>query len=248
MTSRSRIGASAFSVNDGSDRSAVTVGYHSSWNASLGPPVVAGQLRHHRGEVGAGRVAGDGNPVRVAAQLGGVLADPLQRGPAVVHPGRERMLRGEPVVDGHHDGLGADGVCAGDRIVGVQVAQRETAAVVEDDDRQVAVLGDRRPVDADRDVGELTVPDNAILDAQIRQHFRGCLQLAQLRARDLDAVGGVERHRERVDQCLQRRVDLRSGGGRLRHGPTVRTGSCSAVRSAASPRSMASVAAGTTPA
>ena len=178
MTSRSRIGASAFSVNDGSDRSAVMLGYQSSWNASPGPPFVAGPLRHHRGQVAAGRVAGDGDPVRVAAQLGGVLGDPLQRGPAVVHAGRERVLRGQPVVDGHHDGLRADGVCAGDRVVGVEVAERKAAAVVEDDDRQVAVLGDRRPVDADRDVGEVTVPDGAILDPQIRQHLRGCLQLA----------------------------------------------------------------------
>ncbi|COY53342.1 Uncharacterised protein [Mycobacterium tuberculosis] len=38
MTSRSRIGASAFSVKDGSDRSAMVVGYHSSWNTSGGPP------------------------------------------------------------------------------------------------------------------------------------------------------------------------------------------------------------------
>ena len=61
--------------------------------------------------------------VRVTAQLGGMLAHPLQSGPAVVDPGRVRMLGGEPVVDGHHDGLGADGVRAGDVVVGVQVAQ-----------------------------------------------------------------------------------------------------------------------------
>ena len=85
------------------------------------------------------------------------------------------MLGGQPVVDGHHDGLRADGVRASDRVVGVEIAERKTPAVVEDDDRQVAVLGDRRPVDADRDVGEVTVPDGAILDAQVRQHLLGGL-------------------------------------------------------------------------
>ena len=111
-------------------------------------------MRHHRRQVGAGRVTRDGNPIRVAAQRGGVLGGPLQRRPAVVHPGRERVFRGEPVVDGYHDRLGADGVCASDRVVGVQIAERETPAVVEDDERQLAVLGDRRPVDADGDVGD----------------------------------------------------------------------------------------------
>ena len=178
MTSRSRIGASAFSVNDGSDRSAVIVGYHSSWKRERGPAVVAGQVRHHRGEVAAGRVAGDGDPVRVAAQLGGVLGDPLQRGPAVVHPGRERMLGGEPVVDGHHDGLGADGVRAGDGVVGVQVAEAEPAAVVEDDDGQALSSATGRPVDANGNVGELAVTDRAVLDPQVRKHFRGHLELA----------------------------------------------------------------------
>ena len=48
------------------------------------------------------------------------------------------MLGGQPVVDGHHDGVGADGVRTRDRVVGVEIAQREAAAVVEDDDRQVA--------------------------------------------------------------------------------------------------------------
>ena len=41
MTSRSRIGAVAFSVNDGSDRSAVTTGYHSNWKRRSGPPLSA---------------------------------------------------------------------------------------------------------------------------------------------------------------------------------------------------------------
>ena len=82
MTSRSRIGASAFSVYDGSDRSAVTIGYHSSWKLQVRAGIVAGQVRHHRGEVAARRVAGDGDPVRVAAQLGGMLRRPIATRPS----------------------------------------------------------------------------------------------------------------------------------------------------------------------
>jgi hypothetical protein len=134
MTSRFSTGASAFSVNDGSDSSAVVVGYHSSWNRSAG--IVARQLRHDRGQVSARRVTRDGDPVRVTAELGGTLADPLQRGPAVLHCGGEGMFGGQPVADGHHDGFRADGVRAGDGVMGAQVAQREAAAVIEDDDGQ----------------------------------------------------------------------------------------------------------------
>jgi hypothetical protein len=95
--------------------------------------------------------------------------------------------------------------------------------VVEDDDRQVGVLGDRRPVDAGRDVGEVAAADRAFLDPHLRQQFRGWFQLAELLAGHLDPVIDGERQRERVEQRLQRRVDLWSGGSRLRHGPTVRT-------------------------
>ena len=93
----------------------------------------------------------------------------------------------------------------------------ETAAVVEDDDGQGLVWRSRRPVDPDRNVGEVTVTDRPLFDPQVRQHFRGYLELAQPRARDLDAVGRVEGHRECVEQRLQRRIDARSGDGRLSH-------------------------------
>jgi hypothetical protein len=42
------------------------------------------------GSVVARGVTGDGDSIRVAAQLGGVLGDPTQCGPAVVDAGRER--------------------------------------------------------------------------------------------------------------------------------------------------------------
>ena len=50
------------------------------------------------------------------------------------------------------------------------------------------------------------------------------VQIRPAGAGDFDAVGGGERQRKRVEHCFQRGVDLRSGDGRLRHGPTVRIG------------------------
>jgi hypothetical protein len=58
-------------------------------------------LRHDRGEVAAGAVAGDDQRHRAVGQLGQVRGRPAQRRPRVVHSGREAVLRGEPVV--HHD-------------------------------------------------------------------------------------------------------------------------------------------------
>ncbi len=58
-------------------------------------------------------------------------------------PGGEGMFGGEPVVDRHHDRLGADRVRAGHVVVGVEVADRPAATVVVDDHGQVVVL--RRP-------------------------------------------------------------------------------------------------------
>ncbi len=87
MTSRFRIGASAFSVNDGSDRSAVMDGYQSSWNASAGPPssrarwaITAAKLPPAESPATAIRA---GSPPNSA----GVLSGPLQGGPGVVQPG-----------------------------------------------------------------------------------------------------------------------------------------------------------------
>ncbi|CFE41613.1 Uncharacterised protein [Mycobacterium tuberculosis] len=73
------------------------------------------------------------------------------------------MFRKKPVVDGHHDGLRADGVGAGDGVVGVQTAERPAATVVVDNHGQV-VANDRRPVDADRNVGEPVVANGPFLD------------------------------------------------------------------------------------
>ena len=259
-TSLSRIGPSAFSIIDGRVVSPVVDGYQSSWKTSGGPPlsrascvITAEMLPPAESPATAIRVG-------IAAQLGSVLADPPQRRPRVVDALRERMLGRQPVVDRHHDGLGADGVGARHRVVGVQVADRPASAVVEHHHRQVVVLCYRRPVDAHGDVGDIPVVDGAFFDSHVRQRFRWRLQLPHLLAGYVYTVVGGELERERVQQCLHGRVDARPRGGGFSHGLTVarpvKSGSgvekahagCNASRSAAIPRSVASVAAGTTPA
>ena len=136
MTSRSRIGASAFSMNDGSDRSAVIDGYHSNWKRSAGPPLSRASCA-----ITAARLPPAESPataIRFGSPPSSAACSPTQRKAAQLSlmPAGIRMLRGQPVVDGHHDGLGADGVRAGDGVVGVQVAEAAPAAVIEDDDGQ----------------------------------------------------------------------------------------------------------------
>ena len=129
--SRSSIGASAFSVNDGSVVSHVAAGTTAAGMRIGGPRAVAGQLRDHRGEVAAGRVAGDRQPGAVGAEFAGVLGDPLRCGPRVVDGGGVRVFGCQPVVHRDHQRAGADGVLAGGSVVGVQIADDQAAAVEE---------------------------------------------------------------------------------------------------------------------
>ena len=103
---------------------------------------LGGADRDHGAEVPAGRVTADGDPLRVDAQLRGVLDGPLVARPAVVETGREAVLGREPVVHREHPHARPLGQQPAGRVVGVQVAVDHPAAVQEDQQR-------RRPVVAD---------------------------------------------------------------------------------------------------
>ena len=66
----------------------------------------------------------------------GVLDDPAQRRRGVVDGGRERVLGCQPVVDGDHDAPAPVGERSAVAIVGVETADHEPAAVVEDQRRR----------------------------------------------------------------------------------------------------------------
>jgi hypothetical protein len=65
--------------------------------------VMARARGDHGGEVPAGAVAGNPDPVGIEVQVGSVVRDPLRRRPRVRQPRRERMLGREAVVDRDDD-------------------------------------------------------------------------------------------------------------------------------------------------
>ena len=74
----SRIGAAAFSVNDGSDVSHSVEGYHNSWNAIGGPPLVAAPAAPITAEM-VPPAESPATAIRVpsiATELGAVLGHP----------------------------------------------------------------------------------------------------------------------------------------------------------------------------
>ena len=79
-------------------------GVSSSWPAISGPAGVARQPADDGGEVAARAPPGDGELARDAAELDGVLGDPLDGGERIVDGGREAVLRRVAVVDRHDDG------------------------------------------------------------------------------------------------------------------------------------------------
>src|ERR1700761_5684242 len=82
----------------------------------------------------AGRQRRPGRVARHADRLPRPLpAAPAEHVLGVVQPGRERVLGGQPVADRHHPGAGHVGHPAGQRVVGLHVADGPAAAVQVDD-------------------------------------------------------------------------------------------------------------------
>ena len=128
---------------------------------------VAGQQRDARGQAAARALAADRDPVGVDAELVRVLGDPHQRGVAVLERGRERVLRGEAVVDRDHDrtDLGGDPAAVG--VVEVEAADHEAAAVEVDQRRERVVAGAGRPVAAHPHLGRvLRAGDEELVDLE----------------------------------------------------------------------------------
>ena len=86
-------------------------------------------------EVAPGAVASNGESVWVAANIGRVRVHPLDGGVTVDYRRRVEVLGRQPVCDRYNDGAGAGGQFPADRIVGVQVAEPKSTAVVVDEDR-----------------------------------------------------------------------------------------------------------------
>ena len=101
---------------------------------------IAQVLADDRGEVAAGRVAGDGEPARVGPQAGGVGMRPARRVEGVVGGGGKTRLGRQPVADVQDDGRRRVGERPADRVVGVDGAEQPAASVEVDDERPDARL------------------------------------------------------------------------------------------------------------
>ena len=124
-------------------------GWLSSWKRIGGPCSSRARNATAAASPAPGAVPADRDPVRVDAELGGVLGRPGQHGVGVVQGGRERVLGGQPVAHRDHHHAGAVGDPGGPRVLGVQVAHDESAAVQPDD----GALRSVRAVDPHRTSG-----------------------------------------------------------------------------------------------
>ncbi len=98
------------------------------------------------------------------------------------------MLGCQPVIDGHHDRVGAHGVLAGRAVVGVEVADDEPAAVKVQHDRLCCVIVGIgwRPIDPYSD-GARRPLDGPVLDPQLGMQ-RPARQIAEPLPRCVDPI------------------------------------------------------------
>ena len=177
-------------------------------------------MRHHRRQVAARRVARDRKPVGVGAQLAGVRGHPLRCGPSIFDRGGVGVFGCQPVVDRHHHRARPDRVVARIAVVGVEVADRPSAAVEEDHHRRrgLAVVGGRYTRIGIGPAG----PSMVRSSVRTFGMNRPARQVAEPLPRRLDASVGCQLKRNRLQYLQQDGVDgrLLLGDG---HGDTVRT-------------------------
>ncbi len=164
---------------------------------------VPAHQRDDGGEVAARAVSGDGDPARVDPERARVERRPLGRGITVFGCGGELRFRGEAVVDGDDDAVGALRELAAGRVVAVEAAENEAAAVEEDEARLARGAADRR-VDAD---GDLAFRD------------RRCRGIRPLPSPGRARCPGIEPKAWRMTVCgTAKKIDLGGRGHGVEHG------------------------------
>ena len=114
-------------------------------------PLVALEQRDNGAEVPSGAVAADGDAIGIGAEVARVGQRPAECGPGVVERRRERMLGREPVGHAEHVRAGLAAQDAARRVVRVEIANHETAAVKVDEQRRLGPGSARRRIVADGD-------------------------------------------------------------------------------------------------
>ena len=111
------------------------VGKHQELEGELGSVPVARQLRHHRRQRAARRIAAHGDASGIDPQIGRVGGDPLRRGEGIVQRRGIRMLRREAVIDGDDAEMAFGADQAAKAVMAVEAADHEAAAMEEDQRR-----------------------------------------------------------------------------------------------------------------
>ena len=130
------------------------------------PAIRAG--RHQRKHA-AGRVAGDGDPVGVDAEAGGVRARPADRGFDVVNLRRPGALRLQPVVGRDvRVASGPERLRVVDDVAGVLVADEKPTAEQVNDRHALRRDACRRLVDVEREIhAPALAEDDVLFDPQV---------------------------------------------------------------------------------
>ena len=101
--------------------------------------------RGERGELAAGGIAADADAAGRQAEARGIAQSGRQRGDGVVVGGGKAGFRRAPVVDGDDAASGAGGERGGERVVAVEIAGDEAAAVeIDEAGQHVAAASGRR--------------------------------------------------------------------------------------------------------
>ena len=201
-----------------------STGYHSSWKTSGGPPwsraicaITAEMLPPAESPATAIRA---GSPPNSAA------CSPTHRSAAHASSSpRVGVLGGQPVVHRHHDGFRrrrrARGPprrgCRGRRSTSRRRGRRPPPG-------RLSCSGIGRPVDTDRDVGQVAVADRFALRSAWRAGFWRRPALSRSLAGHLDTVVDGEPERKSIEHRLQSRVDARPRRRGVSHESTVGIG------------------------
>ena len=149
-------------------RAEIGCGVDQELEGRRGTSVARGELRDDGGQIAPGAVAADADARRIGAKRCGVGERPVQGRTRVLDGGRERVLRGQPVIDGQHMRAAVAAQDAADAVVRLEIAVGEPTSVVVDEQR-VRAAGLGRGVVARPD------PDRAVqIELEIGDAADGC--------------------------------------------------------------------------
>jgi hypothetical protein len=208
----SSIGASVPARTEGVSSASSRTGKISSCSASAGPPRSRASSETAAARPAPGAAAADREALAVEVELAGLLGDRAEREEAVLQAGGVRVLGRQPIVDADDRAPGLERVAHARRVLGVEVAGAERAAVEVDQRGRAREL--LAAIDAHGELTPVRGCERAIDDAQA------------LGAGALGLAGELGHERPRRGHVLQleRRQGCGDGGDLWVHGAPVVSG------------------------